>query len=387
MADTITLRVSTCTRDADAAVGEPTYYASNGRDLTGWTSLRVTRGIERCPSDFEIAFTEPYPGVSDVIVQAGDLVQVILGSDVVLTGFVDRYMPSYNANEHTIRITGRSKCQDLVDCSAKWTGGQLLSLTVDQIAKKLCAVYGIDVNVADGTVIGDPIPQLNIMVGEPVYEVLERICRYRALLLYDQPDGSLLLANGGAGSNGSSTGIGTRVAASGFTEGINVTAAGAMYSMDGRFSNYDAVYQGLDTLSDIGDGGNLIASVADTGVPRLRYRAIVSENVAGGSIVAQQRANWECAARIGRSMQVRLSTDSWRDSAGVLYEPNTLVDINLPGLKLQPKRWLISEVTYKMDGQGTQADLVIMPPQAFYQEPVTLYPVAPDINSVSGANS
>jgi prophage tail gpP-like protein len=387
MADDITLRVSTCTRDPNAAPGEPTFYASNGRDITGWTSVRVSRGIERCPSDFEISFTEPYPAVSDVIVQPGDLVQVLLGPDVVLTGFVDRYLPSYNARGHTTRITGRSKCQDLVDCSARWTGGQLLNLTVDQIAKQLCSVYGIDVNVAAGTVIGDPIPQLNIMVGEPIYEVLERICRYRALLLYDQPDGSLLLANGGAGATGTSTGIGTRVAASGFVEGINVTAASGMYSMDGRFSDYDAVYQGLDTMQDIGNGGNLIAHVTDSGVQRLRYRAIVSENVVGGSVVAEQRANWECAARIGRSMQISVSTDSWRDSSGLLYEPNTLVEISLPSLKLLPKTWLIADVTYKRDESGTQTDLVIMPPQAFYQEPVTLFPIAPDINAVSGVNS
>jgi prophage tail gpP-like protein len=381
--DDITLRVSTCTRNVSASVGEPTYTTSNSRDITGWTSIRISRGIERCPSDFEVSFTEPYFEVSRVIVQPGDQVQVLLGQDVVLTGFVDRYMPSYNAREHTIRISGRSKCQDLVDCSAKWTGGQLLNLTIDQIAKRLCAVYGIDVKVADGTSIGDPIPQLNIMVGEPVYEVLERLARYRALLLYDQPDGSLLLANGGAGSGG----IGTRKAASGFKEGINVTSAGAMYGMDGRFSDYDAVYQGLDTLQDIGNGGNLIAHVSDPGVPRLRYRAIVSENVAGGSTVAQQRANWELAARMGRSMQVRLSTDSWRDSARTLYEPNTLVDIDLPGLKLTPKTWLIADVTYLRDEQGTRADLVIMPPQAFYPEPVTLYPIAPDFTTVSGVNS
>ncbi|WP_341829804.1 phage baseplate assembly protein [Caballeronia zhejiangensis] len=386
MADDITLRVSTCTRNTSAALGEPTFTTSNGREISGWTQVRVSRGIERCPSDFEISFTEPYPGVSQVIVQPGDLVQVLLGKDVVLTGFVDRYLPSYTAREHTIRITGRSKCQDLVDCSAKWTGGQLLNLTVDQIAKRLCAVYGIEVNVATGTVIGDPIPQLNIMIGEPIYGVLERICRYRALLLYDQPDGSLLLANGGAGTDGS-TGIGTRKAASGFKEGINVASAGAMYGMDGRFSDYDAVYQGLDTLQDIGDGGNLIAHVSDSGVPRLRYRAIVSENVAGGSTVAEQRANWELAARMGRSMQVRLSTDSWRDSAGTLYEPNTLVDIDLPGLKLTPKTWLIADVTYMRNEQGTRADLVIMPPQAFYPEPVTLFPIAPDYTTVNGVNS
>jgi prophage tail gpP-like protein len=86
-------------------------------------------------------------------------------------------------------------------------------------------------------------------------------------------------------------------------------------------------------------------------------------------------------------MQVRLATDSWRDSSGTLYEPNTLVDIDLPGLKLTPKTWLIADVTYLRNEQGTRADLVIMPPQAFYPEPVTLYPIAPDFTTVSGVNS
>ncbi len=372
MADEITLRVSTCTRNPNAAFGQPTYTTSNTRNLSGWLGIRLSRGIERCPSDFDVSFTEPYPGVSDVVVQAGDYVQVLLGADVVLTGFVDRYLPSYNAREHTIRITGRSKCQDLVDCSAKWVGGQLLNMPLLQIAQSLCGVYGVPVKLAAGANQGEPIPQLNIMVGEPIYDVLERLCRFRALLLYDQPDGSLLLS-----------GIGTQQAACGFKEGINVQVAAAMYGMDGRFSNYDAVRQSLDTCEDIGDGGNLIASVQDPTVPRLRYRAIVAESVFGGQDVAAQRAEWEKARRFGRSFAVRVTTDSWRDSAGALWAPNTLVPIDLPTLKLKPRTWLVSEVTYKRDGNGTTADLVIMPPQAFYQQPVILNPVAPDVNRVN----
>lgn len=372
MSDEITLRVSTCTRNLNAALGQPTYTTSNTRNITGWLGIRLSRGIERCPSDFDVSFTEPYPGVSDVIVQEGDQVEVLLGADVVLSGFVDRYLPSYNAREHTIRITGRSKCQDLVDCSAKWTGGQLLNMPLLQIAQNLCGVYGIPVALAAGANQGDPIPQLNIMVGEPIYDVLERLCRFRALLLYDQPDGSLLLS-----------GIGTQQAACGFEEGVNVQAASAMFGMDGRFSDYDAVRQSLDTCEDVGDGGNLIASVQDPTVPRLRYRAIVAESVFGGQDVAAQRAQWEKARRYGRSYAVRVSTDSWRDSAGKLWTPNTLVPINLPGLKLKPQTWLIADVTYKRDASGTNADLVIMPPEAFYQEPIILNPIAPDVNMVN----
>ncbi|WP_027813324.1 phage baseplate assembly protein [Burkholderia cenocepacia] len=356
---------------------------SNARSITGWTDVTVSRGIERCPSSFEVSYTEPYPGVGEILAQPGDWVQVVLGDDLVLTGFVDRYMPSYSGNQHAVRIVGRSKCQDLVDCAAFIDGGQLLNMTVDKIAAALCAPYGIASSVAAGTDIGAPIEQVNVMVGETPYAVLELLCRFRGLLLYDMPDGSLLFASGGPTANNSNTSIGTRVASSGFSEGINVASAALMMAMDGRFSQYDAAYQGLDTLRDIGDGGNIIAHVYDKTVPRFRYRAIISENVTGGKDIALQRANWEMAYRLGRSYQVRLVTDSWRDSAGALYEPNVLVDIDLPSLKLPKKRWLISDVTYKKDLQGTSAELTIMPPQAFYQEPIILNPVAPDFRQVA----
>ncbi|MFM0243780.1 phage baseplate assembly protein [Paraburkholderia sediminicola] len=379
MSDDLTLRLSTCTINPNAAPGQPTYTTSNSRSITGWLSVRVSRGIERCPSDFDVSFTEPFPAVNDVVANPGDFCQVLLGSDVVLTGFVDRYLPSYGKNEHVIRITGRSLCQDLVDCAAHWTGMQFVSQPILTIAQQLCAVYGVKVALAPGAIQGAPIAQLNIMVGESIYAVLERLCRFRGLLLYDQPDGSLLLASGGTQAGTTASAIGTATAASGFQEGVNVLTASAMYGMDGRFSQYDAVRQGLDTCQDVGDGGNLIATVHDPSVTRFRYRAIVSESVLGGQDVAVLRANWEMASRYGRSFQVRLTTDTWRDSAGTLWTPNTLVPIDLPNLKLAPKTWLISDVTYKRDPEGTTTDLVIMPPEAFSQEPIILNQIAPDV--------
>jgi prophage tail gpP-like protein len=43
-----------------------------GRQISGWTSVRVTRGIERCPSDFEVEMTELYPDeASAFVIQPG----------------------------------------------------------------------------------------------------------------------------------------------------------------------------------------------------------------------------------------------------------------------------------------------------------------------------
>lgn len=378
--DDISVKVQTCTKTGGPGNGKPTYSLSNPRTVTGWENIRLTRGIERCPSDFELTMSEPYITPTDIMMNRGDYVEIYLGQDHVFTGFVDRLNPSYNATSHTVRITGRSLCQDIVDCGGNWFGLQLRNMTVDAIAKFLCDFYGVVVQVADGTNVGAPVPLLNPMVGETIYSILERLCRFRALLLYDLPNGNLMLASGGKqASNPSSTSIGASTVAGGFEEGINVQEASVMLSMDGQYSDYDGVYLGLDTLKDTGGASNLVAHATDPTVPRFRYKATICESVVGGQVIAQQRVDWEMTRRNGRGQQVRLTTDSWRDAAGQLYAPNSLTSVTLPTLKLVKDAWLISEVTYKRNAEtGTTCELVIMPASAFYQEPIVLNPVAPD---------
>lgn len=43
------------------------------------------------------------------------------------------------------------------------------------------------------------------------------------------------------------------------------------------------------------------------------------------------------------------------------------------------KLWAIGEVTYRMDEQGTKAELVVMPKEAFEPEPVLLMPFYMDV--------
>ncbi len=341
----------------------------NGQAISGWTDIRVTRGIERLPSDFSIGMTELYPGELDaVITQPGAPVVVSIGQDVVITGYVDRFIPSLSADEHSIRVMGRSKCCDLVDCAAEWPGGQISGSTALGIAQKLAAVYGIGV---DCTVSGLPvIPQFNLMLGESAFEVIERICRYSALLAYDQPNGNLLLAQ-----------LATVKAASGFVQGQNVISASVEYSADQRYSNYQAFLQAVDVFTDLGEGGNLLANVSDPNVSRHRGLVLIAEAGGGGNQIAQQRALWEMARRAGHSQVVTIVCDSWRDSAGTLWAPNTLAPVDLPALKLGTTELAIGQVTYaRTEDNGTTATIVLMPPDAFKPEPILLQPTFAEFN-------
>ena len=339
-----------------------------GQRLSSWTSVRVTVGMERIPPDFDLVMTERYPDVDQVVVPLNAPAEVLIGNDRVISGYVERYRSSISPEGHSVGAAGRGKCADLLDCSAEWPGGQISSSTAPSIAQKLCEPYGLTVRAVDGD--GPLIPQLVLNLGETAFEVIERVCRFAALLVYEDGDGQLVLS-----------GIGTEKAASGFKEGVNVIAASLETSADQQFSEYQVVRIAMDVLQDLGDAGNLVATVTNPNINRHRRRVIVAEGGDAGAQVAQQRAAWECNRRFGRSAVLRLTTDSWRDSAGMLYRPNTLVDFDLPTLKVKRTSWLISEVTYRRDERGTACDLVIMHPNAFLPQPVLLQPAAADIPS------
>src|SRR5581483_950681 len=353
--------------------------------LRGWTDIRVTRGIERFPSDFEIHMTELFPPeMQAVVVQPGDACQVKLGNDVVVTGYIDVFEPTIDPAGHVILISGRGKCQDLVDCSAEWPGGQISNNTVLQIAQKLAKKYNIDAIAGPQADIGAVIPQTNLTVLEAPYDILERMCRYRGLLLYENADGNLVL-----------DGVGTTYHASGLKEGVNVQRATARYSMNGRYSNYRAFIQAMDMLDDVGMGWNELADIEDKAVPRHRAKAIVAESSVSGLDICIRRAVWDYARQIGRSNALTLTCDSWRDSAGELWQPNKLVPLYLPSLRIGGKTpvvggvnyndWLINEVTYSRNAQtGTTAELLLMPQQAFIPEPIAYQPLARDVEQALG---
>lgn len=359
--------------DTTSAAADTLTLDLGGQRLLGWQRIRVTRGIERMPSDFDLEVTERSPDGGRVAVIPGTPCTVKIGGDVVLTGYVDRYTADIGVSQHQTSLSGRSRCEDIVDCAAVYPGAQISAGSVLQLAQDLCKPYSI---TASGEA-GPSVPQFNLNLGETAWEIIDRVTRYGALLAYDAPDGNLVLSK-----------LGTTVHASGFEQGVNVQSANVSYGMDQRYSEYVAAYMSVDKLSDLGTGGNLLGTVKDEGVKRFRRRVIVSEQTINGQPLALARATWERNRRYGRSQAVTVVCDTWRDSGGTLWQPNQLAPVHIPALKIVRQQWLISEVGYERDGRnGTTARVTLMPREAFEVEPVVLQPFGMDLQrAIDDAN-
>lgn len=333
-----------------------------GQAIAGWTDIRIGRGIERCPSDFEIGMTEKFPGeLTDLVVTPGEACTVKLGSDTVITGYVDIFEPTIRAEQHGIRVVGRSKCSGLVDCSAICPTMVINNNNVLGIAQKLAAPFDVTVSTLVPPSELAIIPQYCVNVTESPYDAIQLYSSYSGVLAYDQPDGNLVLAR-----------VSSTKAASGFVEGQNVIAATVRYAMDNRYSVYEVVPNSIDTLTDFGASGFVRMHVTDPNVPRYRPMLIVAENN-NGIAVSKMRAKWEMARRAGRSKVVRLTCDSWRDAAGSLWTPNTIADVQLPSCKLESAAFTIGELTYRRDGEnGTTCELELMGSASYAPEPIQL---------------
>jgi prophage tail gpP-like protein len=173
----------------------------NGQRYERWEEIRVTREIDRMCTNFDIAVSERFlAGTADFPLAPFMPCTVAIGGDVVLTGYIDNYLPEVEADRHAVRITGRSKTEDIINCTPDIQGGQFAGYKLDAIAHAIGQSVGkpYPIDVAVEVDVGDPFPDATIERHETGFAFLERLCRLRSILATDDEQGRLVLTRAGA---------------------------------------------------------------------------------------------------------------------------------------------------------------------------------------------
>ena len=335
-------------------------------DFKGWQSVSITSSCESIPNSFQLtAASEALQYSALAGTRAGQSCKIYIGSDLVITGWIDRRGIGIDAHSHQVTLSGRGITRNLLDCSVdllrdpNLKGGQIAAANALDLAQRLSRGYGVTA-ISAVSDLGRSLAAypISVHLGDTPYQIIESVAAFTGYLVYEDSFGRLVLDR-----------VGTRQMASGFTMPGNIEAIGAERSADLRYSDYLVTWSSVDQLRELNPLGNQRAHEVDPTLGEYRLKITVSAQVTPDGEFAQAFARWQKARYIGRSQAAQITCDSWRDSSGQLWTPNRLATIDATAADISNANWIIGTVTYRKDMSGTHADLVLMPPDAFNPEP------------------
>lgn len=312
--------------------------------FSGWKSIDVTCSLNAAADQFDIAtkVNAPLP------ISEGSPVQLRYGGQLLLTGFVDDVVDDYDASRWDQSIKGRSRLMDLVDCSTE--GKDFAPQSFYAIAETLLKPFGIKVEpfvALDNFKYRKPLA-----AGETIWEFLERLSRYAAVLLYGNPEGNLVVARRG-----------DELTAGALVLGHNVLAARRTRSASQRFGEYIVTGTGDLGWDDAKAAASKRGVAKDVRVTRHRPVVITQES-SSDNRSCEQQAKWYSNQRFAQSRPITYVVGDWLDDNGLLYRPNRLIPVRDARLKID-KQLLITEVRYLLDDEGTRCEITVQPPEGF----------------------
>ena len=322
-----------------------------GMAYRGWTKVGVSYGAKQAVRTFAVTATDNQQGFKDQWnFMPGAEAEVHESGELICKGYIEHMSPSYEANNHSVEISGRSKSADTVDSSVDHKTNEFKKKNVEQIAKELDKQ-----NVgfkADG-LSDEDMPKLDVFRSNPfetVFAAVDRITRKQGLLLIGQADGSIKITKGGKQRvNGP------------LVEGDNILGASAVFDDSNKHSEYKV--KGQRTFGSAQKGSlQITATEKDSSVKRNRPKHIHQEADIDDKS-AQKRAKNHKDRQQGESISASVKVRGWRCKNGLLFKENSLIYVYSPLLKLDMDM-LIETVSLTQDLSGSFAQISLVQPQA-----------------------
>ncbi|HAV9096934.1 TPA: baseplate protein [Escherichia coli] len=346
---------------------------ADGRLFTGWTSVSVTRSIESVAGYFELGVNVP-PGTDLSGLAPGKAFTLEIDGQIVCTGYIDSRRRQMTADSMKIIIAGRDKTADLIDCAAVYSGGQWKNRTLEQIARDLCAPYGVTVRweLSDKE-SSAAFPGFTLDHSETVYEALVRASRARGVLMTSNAAGELVFSRAASTATDELV-LGENLLTLDFEEDFRDRFS--EYTVKGYARANGAEGDDIDAKSIVSRKG----TATDSDVTRYRPMIIIADSKITAKD-AQARALREQRRRLAKSITFEAEIDGWTRKDGQLWMPNLLVTIDASKYAIKTTELLVSKVTLILNDQdGLKTRLSLAPREGF------LVPVESDRKNKSDNN-
>ena len=191
-----------------------------------WSSVSITSEINALSRTFQLDITPKVYAQSEIPkFTSGDEIQLTIGDDLVLTGFIDSTPISYNGTSVTASVVGRSKTEDLVDCNVapqgydlssiknnSWTkninGGktfvepnitkavtQFKNIPLKLAVSQLIAPYGIKLVCESNNAAVNSNVHSTVKNSETVFKAIQNLTKSLGLYFMDDEYGNLIITD------------------------------------------------------------------------------------------------------------------------------------------------------------------------------------------------
>lgn len=335
---------------------DPTYaLIINGTRWDVWKGISISRSIERIGGSFNVTLAQsPEKGFLSSAMRIGLPVQVEVDGQIVLDGYIDNVGHGYNDTSADIAVSGRDKTGDLIDCAATVDGPyEFSNQKLEQVIERILKPYGIPLSVDVDT--GKPLSRIAIQPGETAHALIDRICRFRAVLPVSNGIGGLVLVKpSGEKSPGR------------LIYGENILDGRIQMKGEERFSLY--VVKGQSEGTDESSGEDVCHGEGRaTDELITRYRPTVATAEAQGSTqTLQERAVWQRNVNRARGTTATYKVAGWYADAEskTLWKPNTLIHVVDPARTLN-REMLVTSLTFDRADGGTTCTLELAIPEAY----------------------
>ncbi|HAX9759346.1 contractile injection system protein, VgrG/Pvc8 family [Escherichia coli] len=335
---------------------------TDGRLFTGWTSVSVTRSIESVAGYFELGVNVP-PGTDLSGLAPGKKFTLEIGGQIVCTGYIDSRRRQMTADSMKITVAGRDKTADLIDCAAVYSGGQWKNRTLEQIARDLCAPYGVTVRweLSDKE-SSAAFPGFTLDHSETVYEALVRASRARGVLMTSNAAGELVFSRAASTATDELV-LGENLLTLDFEEDFRDRFS--EYTVKGYARANGAEGDDIDAKSIVSRKG----TATDSDVTRYRPMIIIADSKITAKD-AQARALREQRRRLAKSITFEAEIDGWTRKDGQLWMPNLLVTIDASKYAIKTTELLVSKVNLILNDQDGLKTRVSLSPREGFLVPV-----------------
>ncbi|BCP53777.1 hypothetical protein K32_23940 [Kaistia sp. 32K] len=335
-----------------------------GQIYEGWTEVSVSASLQNGASTCQLAITEPQQSSeqtakwTDWQIKPGDPITVKLGGKLAFTGYVDVRQAAFSQSQHGVQITARSNTQDPIDCSVvpDAGGGRYAGYTIDRIARSVLSPFGIALKTFGD--MGRAFPVVQIMPGETVFELIERLARQRGLYVHDDETGSMVLSGDQPTE---------RMPA--LIEGQNIKSATGVLGAEGYSDTLVVMQQASDDHGTTEAASQPHAKISNPNVKRYRPQIIVGEHP-GDADDAKQRAQQERSRLIAETAVVDAVVQGWFASPDTLWKLRCVVRAKSPTL-LVDQDLIIAGVEFRQssdEGTTTNIHLITSAGLASYEQ-------------------